>query len=239
MYRIAICDDCPEDRNALERAVTQYFRRAPNSGCTLRKFSSGKELLRALAPYACDILLLDVELPGENGIEIAQRVRDIDDGVVIIFVSFHDEYVFSSFRAEPLRYLLKPLRYGEFEQAMDAAADKCKREHADAFSLACQGESLRIPLSAILYFESSGRVVSVVAKCETVRFYSSLNEVSAKLDPVRFMRCHQSYIVNLQYVRKVTASSVILSNRQELPVSRARKKSVSDAFMQYLGDLVL
>lgn len=237
MLRIIACDDCKEDREWLKKQLKEYFLLSPLS-YSLKFYESGDELLKYYEPYAYDLIFFDVEMPGENGVEVAKKLREVDGMINIIFLTSHKKYVFSSFLAEPIQYLLKPLEYDELCQVMKIVEKKLIKKKEEHYSITFNGNTNRIPLDKIMYFESQGRTISISTVDKSFQFYSSLNDVERKLNEKDFMRIHQSYLVNIKYISKLVSSSVLLNNGEELPISRSKKKLINERFMDYIGGLL-
>ena len=238
MLKIIACDDCRQDREILKYQLKKYFTRCPLS-YTLTFYESGHDLKKYYEAYSCDVIFFDVEMPGENGIEIAKEIRQMDRSVIIIFLTSHRKYVFSSFLAEPLQYLVKPLQYSELAEIMKIMEGKIQDNMEQQYVITFNGVTTNIPLQDILYFESQGRIINVYTSRGVHSFYASLNKVEKELKEKNFVRIHQSYLVQMRYIMKVTASAVLLSTKKELPVSRSRKNMIHDRFMEYIGGLVL
>ena len=237
MLRIAACDDCPEDRVLLDGHLKTYFSGAPLS-YTLSLYESAKDFQKHYVVYSYDIIFLDVEMPGENGIEIAKEIRRIDSQVIIIFLTSHKKYVFSSFLAEPLQYLVKPLEGHHLAQTMALAEKRVAKRREDYYLLNHNNTTINLPLSQILYFESRGRIVNAYTGIECHPFYAKLNVVEAELSGKDFLRAHQSYLINMQYISRISAGSIFLNTGKELPVSRSKKNAINDKFWAYLGRLM-
>lgn len=237
MLRIAACDDCSEDRALLGEQLKMYFLDAPFS-YTLSMRESGRDFLKHYIAFSYDIVFLDVEMPGENGIEIAKEIRRIDSSVIIIFLTSHKKYVFSSFLAEPLQYLVKPLRYKDLDETMALAEGRVKKNREEYYLINHNNTTINLPLKQILYFESKGRIVNAYTSSECYPFYAKLNDVEKELCDRNYLRAHQSYLINMQYITRISATAILLNTGKELPVSRSKKNAIHDKFWAYLGGLM-
>ena len=237
MYNIAICEDNDQCLENLRACLGRFFEQA-NGGCRLSKYSRGDMFLRDLKPHAYDIVFFDVEMPGADGISVAKKLREVDKRVIIIFTTAHSQPVFSSFAAEPLQYLLKPLNYDSFESVMNLAVQKIEKDRRDCIILSFNNSIYKIPLREIVYFESRERTLLVHLTDREYTFYAKLNEIESRLENKDFIRSHQSYLVNMSFIRKIDKSNMLLSTGRRLDISRSKLKATKDLFMSYLMDLM-
>ena len=114
MYRIAICDDDVRMRRFLCRTVSES-----GISCRVEEFAGGADLLRGYGEY--DILILDIDMPGGNGIEVAERIRRSDRKVKIIYVTGYQDYMSQSFAVHPFAFLVTPVQKEEIIRQMKYA----------------------------------------------------------------------------------------------------------------------
>ena len=236
MYNIAICEDDDKCTELLREHLSRFFETGTDI-YRLTRYSRGDMFLRDMKAHVYDLVFFDVEMPGADGISVAKKLREADKRVVIIFTTAHAQPVFSSFAAEPLHYLLKPLKYDDFKNAMQRAVVKLDQDDSNCIMLSFNNAAFKIPLSRIVYFESQGRTVIVHLIDRQHTFYIKLDEIENRLANKTFIRSHQSYFVNVNYIRKIYKNNMILSTGQRLDISRSKLKATKDIFMSYLLDL--
>ncbi len=210
--RIAICDDEEKVREILLRKVGAAFPEDP-----IDTFSSGEELLKA--SEVPDILLLDIKMPGISGMEVAKRLRERTDKMVIIFITGEEQYVFDSFDVQAFHYLVKPFSDQKLEEVLNKAKElitKEKRQPEKKYVMVNSGGShIRICLSDVIYAEVFNSKVIVHTTDSDIQYYGRLTELE-KLAGEDFFRTHRAYLVHLKYVKKYDATNVYLKKGQAL-----------------------
>lgn len=238
MYQIALCENCSEDRLQAKEAIKKVMSEA-GLAYTVTDFWSGEEFSVHAKPYMFDIAFFDVEMRRINGIETAKHLRETDRSVVIIFLTAYADFVFSCFSAEPIQYLIKPPVYATFKQTLLKAIQKVDENKRQCYSLSFDGISYCIQLKDIHYFCSFGRTVEVHCASGNYVFYAKLDEVEKDPLLTGFLRCHQSYLVNLDQICRVTMDEVKLFSGEMLPVSKSRAKTVKDSFWEQVASVKL
>ena len=222
MLRIGICDDSADARVALRAALERALeRRRSGADTSFFEFSSGEGLLRWLEKHAgeLDMVFLDIEMGELNGMETARRLREADEGLLLVFVTGYTDYVFDGYSVGALGYLMKPPKPDQLDGVLDRAAEARLREGDQAF-LCRSGETLyRIPKKSILYFASDRRQVTCVSAVRTYTFYGKLDDVERDVGE-SFVRVHQRYLVRTAAVERMEGSQVFVGG-EALPVSRA------------------
>lgn len=222
MLRIGICDDSADARVALRAALGRALeRRRSGADTSFFEFSSGEGLLRWLEKHAgeLDLVFLDIEMGELDGMETARRLREADEGLLLVFVTGYTDYVFDGYSVGALGYLMKPPKPDQLDGVLDRAAEARLREGDQAF-LCRSGETLyRIPKKTILYFASDRRQVTCVSAARTYTFYGKLDDVERDVGE-SFVRVHQRYLVRTAAVERMEGSQVFVGG-EALPVSRA------------------
>lgn len=225
-----ICDDEPQQADFLQR-LTQDWARQRALRLHITQYHSAEALLFAYdADKRVDILLLDIELPGLSGVELARKVRQSDRQLQIVFVSGYSEYLADGYEVEALHYLLKPVD----EQKLFAVLDRAlERLDARGRSLLVDGDEglYRLPLAEIRWLEVQGNYVTIHAGRDyTLR--KPLKELEPLLDE-SFFRTGRSFLVNLHFVQQVTHTQVILTDASTVPLSRRRYDDIHRAMIAY------
>lgn len=247
MINIAICDD--------DVAITAYvedmlFKMAKLYGVKINceVFFDGSTLVDALRHSTYyDLIYLDIEMPKVNGINTAEIIRNMGIPALIVYVSSYEKYLKELFDTEPFRFLSKPIDTNMFNSVFLAA---CKRiqQKSGYFSFSYNKLLVKIPLNSIYYFESQNRVIyvrtaehipsaTVDADNNENKFYGKINEVEKTLYErnVRFIRIHQSFLVNFDYIKTMNFTSVTMSNGTVLQISEDRQKNVRTQFCILAG----
>lgn len=236
MYKLCICDDKEKCRDFVSSEIEKFFS-ASGETYELDQFASGDEFLFHLKPGYYDIVFFDIEMDGTDGLETARRLRRIDSNVVIVFTSAIKEAVFDGFTAEPLTFLTKPLQSGQMQDALKRALMQVQRTQKQKFVYTVNKTTNVLPVRDIVYIESKGRVLEVVTLGERISFYGRLDTAQANPALDGFLRCHQSYLVNPDYIMEISGSEILLTTRQTVPIRRGSAKELRLEFMKYLDSL--
>ncbi len=229
---IALCDDEPMALRELEKKVESFFVR--DGGARVSCFGSGDELLCEMEKKPADIVFLDIQMPGRDGMETARVLRNRGFEGDIVFVTVLPELVYESFAVEAGDYIVKPV---SDERLFGTLGRIVRRRKRGCFSFRCGGEDVVIPLEEILYFEVLDKVVILHEKTGVTSFRGSISEMISKIG-CGFFRCHRSYIVNLRQIERVGKEEVTLRGGERIPLSRLRRKQLLEALAAYLGENV-
>lgn len=225
MLRIALCDDEAAARDALRLLLEKVL--IEGSEEIVYEFSSGTHAVSWLAkhPGEIDLLFLDVEMEGTGGMECAEKIREFDPELMIVFVTGHADYVFDGYRTGALDYLMKPVSTQKLIELLHRIREKMRQEENDIFIVRNTDGLWRFRLHDVLYFYSDRRKVILVTKKGDYPFYDKLDHVEKKLAK-RFIRIHQRFLINPEYVDCLKADSVLLDG-QELPCSRKYREQTA------------
>lgn len=213
MLRIAICDDDKILVTQIEEMLNRYLDKKMIDRY-IEIFYDGASLERIYEKGdRFDIIYLDIEMSGKNGIEAAKSIRRLDRDVLLIYVSSYETYFMQLFEVEPFRFIKKPIKETEFEEVIDFAYERIIEEDA-YFEYKYNKTVGKVLIRKIMYFESAGRIVNIHTEESTYRYYGKLDEVERRLvqNKIPFLRIHKSFYVNFHFVDKITFSKLILSD---------------------------
>ncbi len=228
IYKIAICDDRWEDRSYLRSQVENW---AAKRRCQVQinEFSSAESFLFQYEEKKdYDILLLDIEMAGMDGVALAKRIRKDNEAVQIVFVTGYADYISEGYEVAALHYLMKPVRQEKMFEVLDRAGDKLKKNER-VLLLSIAGEMVRIPLYQIRLLEVQGNYVTIHAKQQYV-LKKTLCELAGELDE-RFYRVGRTAIVNLAYIGRVTKTEIYLNEGTKVPLPRGSYEGVNRAII--------
>ena len=228
--KIAIVDDEPADRAYLMELVRRWAERAGHT-VRMEAFPSAESFLFRLEETGgFQLLLLDVEMGGMDGVTMARAVRGRDDRVQIVFITGYADYIAEGYEVEALHYLLKPVGEGKLFPVLDRAAGKL-RKNERMLTLDLGGEIVRMPLYQLQYAEVRGNYVTLHGKQDyTVRM--TLQELERQLDD-RFFRAGRSAVVNLSCITRVTRTEIFLSGGGSVPLPRGAYEKVNRAIINW------
>ena len=227
---MAVCDDDAQQREYLAVLVRRW---AVQSGYAVQLVSypdAAAFLFEYGQERTADILLLDIEMPGMNGVELARTVRGRDAAAQIVFVTGYADYLAEGYNVEALHYLLKPVDETKLFAVLDRAALRLN-ERRKSLLVSTAEETLHLPLREIRYIEVQGNYVTFHAQQEYA-VKKTLKELEGRLDD-GFFRTHRSYIVNLHFVRHATKTQVFLKDGTAVPLARGQYDALHRAMIAY------
>ncbi len=226
MKTIAICDDEALLVRQLHDEIKEYCAQH-DIECHICAFSSAEALLADAGLF--DLVLLDIQMSGLNGMEAARHMRKRGSDCPIVFISGHHQYVFDAFDVGAVHYLLKPIDTEKLFAVMQGVFSKSE---ADALLVKQGANYQKIPLGQISYIEVMNRKILIHTPRNVTIFYGRLKELLPRLDH-RFFQCHRSFVVNLDMVHTLHHQDAIMDHQERVPVSRDKHKALSLALLQH------
>lgn len=229
--QITIVDDDPKMRQQLSSYVKRYG--AENgAGFNVLTFKSGDELLSDYQPDH-DIIVLDIDMPGTNGLDTARKIRELDGEVVIMFVTNIAQYAINGYEVEAVDYVLKPISYYDFALKLSRAMRRVRQKRTDALVLNTSEGPVKVDVEDILYVEVLGHYLIYHTKKADHQVRGSFKEQEDLLRQHQFSRCHKSYMVNLAYVKNIRAQGVVLRD-SIIPLGRSYKETLMEDYIRFL-----
>ena len=231
MITIAICDDEQAEIDYLTGIVRQWAAERKHA-VQLIPFPSAEAFLFAYeGDRVCDILLLDIQMTGLDGVSLARQIRAGNKEAQIIFVTGYMDYIADGYDVEALNYLLKPVTCEKLSAVLDRAAERLIRNEKALF-IQHAGENVRIPLYEIRYLEVMHNHVTIHAgSLIEYKIKKPLSAIEEELDS-NFFRVGRSFVVNLRYVRKSTKNEVHLEGGITVPLSRGFYGALNRAIIE-------
>ena len=238
MYKIAICDDERYFRNEIYRRLEDYLKRN-NIEYEIDIYTTGEELCELgekIVNYL--IVFLDINMKGMNGVDVAQRIRLYSEKIFIVFITAYIDYSIDGYKVGAVRYLLKNNENFQFaiEECMDAIDKKINTSREIRRFIFTEGP-LEIMVEKIIYVESSLHRLEfhISGESGVKNMYGRLDELEEEFKENRFIRVHQSFLVNLMFVKKVSRYSVLLLTGESIPIPRARYRAVEEKYIAFKG----
>ena len=214
--------------------ASDFFRKK-NREIYFRTFSSGEELLSYDGQI--DILFLDIQMKGMDGMETARKLRASKFRGFLIFITVLKEMVFQSFEVQAYDYLVKPVYDKQFEKTMERLYASMQNASEDSLLVQKGYEGRIIREEEIVFCEIIDRKIYLnLASGEVVDYYERIENVESKLDSY-FFRCHRSYLINLKHLKGYKNGTAYMDNGKEVPVSRLRGKEFSGVVLQYMKNM--
>lgn len=228
MYRIGICDD---DKSICEElgGMTEEILEEFQEEFVLQTWYSGEDLCAYFDEgNGCDLLFLDIELPGLSGVDAGAHIRDkLENGQTeIVYISGHTGYAMRLFRFQPMDFLIKPLARDEVKRVFHTFLKSMEGRRV-FLEYQTGNKYYRQACEDILYLYSDDKKVRIVTPHEEKEFYGKLRDVLHKL-PTHFIQIHKSFIINQNCVVQYSYDNVRMINDKILNISRPYKNMVRE-----------
>lgn len=234
MIKIAVCDDDKDIISSLREFIAEYSEK--NSiEYDVQSFPCGERLLETSQSF--DLIFLDIEMSGIDGLKTAQQLRQMDKRARIVYVTNHSEFALRSYSVHPFDFVVKPFKK---ERIMNVLSELSRylseRQETDAV-IQLKGEDgpLMLSLKNIYVFEYTGnRRITVYTKSEKYRIRGSLSDVFSLVSSESFVSPHKSFIVNMEHIDKLNNFSLFTTNGLEVPVAQKKLKDFQNEFSRFI-----
>lgn len=231
MLNIAICDD--EECYLNELSILINENTLSDVQYTLNTYKSGEELLKGIEKDKVDILFLDIEMNGINGIETGKIIKQNNPNCIIFFVTSHNNYITDIFRLDSFQFLQKPINKEDFKYDYDRAITKYKNDHI-YLEVKVNGRTRNILLGEIKFIEVASREIKIHLKNEVVIHNGKFSLYEEKLKAFNFSKTHKSYLVNLTQIEAIENDRVYLRGIGDyIPISRNYKNDFLNEYHKY------
>ncbi len=234
MIKIAICDDNKYVCGEIEQIIYNYSEQR-NIKIDIEVFYDGKDLFSFIMnEHYFDLIFLDIELKSTTGIEVGTKIRNkLQDYISkIVFISSKSGYERQLFDIQPLNFLDKPIDKEKLIKCIDLALKLLDKEKK-IFKYKVGKEYRQIAFQDILYFENKLRKVKITTLDESDEFYGTLPNIKSQLPDI-FVFTHVSYIVNFNYITKISGDSILMINGSNIPISKRNLKDIQQFQIQFI-----
>lgn len=236
MIRVAICEDERETQLLIENYIDDILKNI-NVEYNIQKYNSGEELLEENLKDI-DILLLDIQMGQINGMDVARKIREVDNKMEIIFITSLIDYIQEGYEVRAYRYLLKPIELEELKKHMLTCIKEIEKNKNHCILIKNKSNTYKIYSNEIKYIEVQKKDMTIHTINKNFEAKYSLEKIEKDLNSDEFVRCHKSFIINLSYIENIKLNTAILESGEEVPVSRYRYKEVKERFLRFLGDTI-
>lgn len=236
MLRIAICDD---DKNAVlaHRKMAEICLREGESVGEIQVYTNSDNLLCDITEdnFFFDLILLDIEMPGVTGMEIAEKIKPFLPNVKIIFITSHIEYAIDAFELSVFRYVPKNDIDKRLPSAIRDALKLIELEEGKVYTIQTNSRFEKIPYREIYYIEREGKNASITTVRGVSKVRKSLQQVYEELGAEEFIYIDRGCIVNLIHIMQIKDGMAVLNNNSVLPISRSHLQGVKEQMNAYWG----
>ena len=237
MISIALCDDEVKYLDYYENRITVVAQKL-NLPFEIIRFKSGESLLFYLEdnPNKFHLIYLDIITDGINGIETAKKIRSFNSLTKIIFLTSTKSFVFNAFEVNATDYLIKDEHDEKFDILFKKTVSNLQLNfYGEVITFKSNNTDYLFELNQIKYFESYKRLIIIhLHNQESHEFYYKLGDLKNRLEANDFVLVHRSYLVNMQYIKKISKTELTLKDNSLIPVSRTYYNDLKEKFINYL-----
>ena len=233
--RIAICDDEKKELETIMNHLNEY-KLKNRTNFVYSIFDNPLDLIGEIRNNArYDILFLDILFPNLNGIEVAKEIRTYDESVNIIFISSSPEFAIDSYTVNAYYYTTKPLSLDDFTKILDRLITKIQHQKKEFRIVKSNANLIRVDFNSLEYCEVINKTIYYHLNDQTIINSSeSMSELAdSLLNYSQFIKPHRSYIVNMQFIKKVTSKTIEMESGCIIPIPHGKSRSVKQSFLDF------
>ena len=234
MLRIAIV----EDEEIFARELEEYVRRYAAEtfrDVSITHYSDGEEIAGNYRG-GFDLLLMDIQMTFMDGMTAAEKIRERDPEVIIIFITNLSQYAIQGYSVQAFDYILKPLNYFPFSEFFGRAVERVLRlDNTPYYTIRLKDGMRKVAIRDIYYIEINNHTLIYHTSSGIFQTTGKMKEIENELAEHDFSRCNNSYLVNLSHVDSIQENDAVVHG-DLLPISRSRKKEFSSALITYISN---
>lgn len=230
MFRIAICDDDAKFCGDFSQMLRRSFQTV-EAEFSIEIYLTGEALCADFSQAHFDIIFLDIELTGINGVNAGQLLRAQSQEVQIVYVSSKEEYAMQLFQNRPFDFLVKPITQKRLNTLLDTYFQVFPIDDR-YFTYTADRRKQQIAVGKILYFESLRKQLRIMTDTGESMIYAKLTDILGEPFSKQFLRIHQSFLVNIRHIKEFRYGEITLTDGTVLPISRSYQNTVRDFLIQ-------
>jgi len=229
--KIAVCEDAASDSAKLCAYINNYCEQHCYDGQVVA-FDTGEALLDAFSPGAFDLIFLDIRLPGLSGTDVAQKIRETDRDCLLVFITVSKDYALDGFLVQARGYVVKPMNQNKMDDVMHALRRDFE-QGSRLIEIPVSGENIKVSIADLLYAEVYDKYAVFHMQRGKLTTRLPLDELETRLGGTPFLRCHRSYIINMNYVDDMRAGDFLMRNGDIVPMRKNGRKEVRMAMAKF------
>lgn len=243
LIKIGLCDDIKEYNKKIENQIERYGSEN-HVEVKVSSYCSGMQLMLNFREKKFDIIFLDISMPDLDGFKTAERIRLIDSQVEIVFCTSYYTVTNASkgFQVAATDFLCKPLLYKKIENILNRVYRNKLIDADEKLFLKCHDGLITLQLSDIIYLQAKNKSLILHTIGGTIKSNQKMCDLEKRLTKRLFYRCHNSYMVNFDYVEGVHRDKVLVKSKgkdlQEIPISKYKKEEFLKALARYMGNQI-
>lgn len=231
--KIAICDD--EEYYIIRIKELMSKCCIDKNKLNFYKFKSGEEFLHDFEANKYDVIILDIEMKELSGLDVAKHIRNLDNTVIIAFLTSHQEFATLGYEVNAFRYILKGQPEGLYIRQFTSIFNEYKQTHI-TFPVQTKTALYNIAVSDIQYFEVFKRMIVIHTTTNKYEFYGKISDIENDERLIGFVKPHKSYYINLAFIDHIEIDTIIMNNNEKVLLSRNYKQSVTEHFLSYVTE---
>lgn len=234
-YKVGLCDDEKRMLKINNHFMKEIDEEYEEFTLELVNFMAGKDIIEYIKKEPLDIAILDVDMIGMDGMEVAKKLKEVNQEIVIFFITGHSEFAVEAFDVDAIGYVMKPVDKDKLERTLLKAVAKVNelkaKEKQRELVITINNLKKRIPVDDIIYIERVHTQCVIVTKREEYRVYDTITDLVEKVGE-GFVRASQSFILRVSEISKVTYKEATLKNGMVVSLGRGFTKEVKKAFIE-------
>lgn len=236
MLTIAICDDEKPIIEKIKETVIDTMKERDNE-YQIVEFKSGEEVIEytSSGENEIDILFLDIQMDGMDGMETARRLREYDRTTEIIFVTSIGEMWSEGYTVRAFRFIEKPVNRDIIRKNLSECLVEIVRKRGSFLIVKTDTGTRKVYSRDIVCIEAMRKMIKIYTRDEVLEYRYTLTEVMKNIEEQLFVQCHRSYLANLIYIKEVGSKDILMKNGLKVPISRSKHKEVLEKYFRTIG----
>lgn len=232
---LAICDDDISVLSIVSGAISSAFEKH-GIETEVSIFQRTRDLEVRMKERDYDLIFLDIDMPGMDGITFAKRLRASNYRTEVIFISNREDKVFDALRTNPGGFVRKRRFLEDVTEIVDLWLKNRPQDDVKKLVIQSREATYSFALDSLLYIESSGKnqQIHATSRSEPVTIHKSMQDLENSLTEYGFLRIHKGYLVNYRFIRRLEDDQAILTNGERIPLSRRRVQEIRNQYLELM-----